>query len=150
MTSPSPGKATTLLICALIPIASSSQTSSQNVDEDRLITIEHLLNEADARHDAKEAMMYLDDTYRVKSDANKLDYDKPAVLQELRREAETRHNDVAPMIDGIKASVHGKRARVTFNYIVATGKETRRFHMVDTFAKRADGWKLIHRTGTRY
>lgn len=150
MTSSPVGKAFTLFVCILIPGALVSQTGTRNVDQDSLIKIEHLLNEADAVHDADQADKYLDKAYRVKSVENGLIYDKPATLQEIRREAETRHKDAAPILDGLKAAVHGNRARVTFNYIVGTGNETRRFRMVDTFVKRADGWKLVGRTGTHY
>ena len=150
MTSSPLHKAITLFACILIPGALISQTGSRNVDKQRLIEIEHLLNEADAVHDANQASKYLDVAYRTKSVENGLIYDKPATLQEIRREAETMHKDAAPILDGLETAVHGKSARVTFNYIVGTDKETRRFHMVDTFVKRADGWKLVGRTGTHY
>ena len=146
--------AVSILVCAFLPIATAgfSQTAGRNSEEQRLIEIEHQLNDADAHHDAGQMSKYLDDGYLVKDMMGGKVYDKLATLESIRRDAKaamnTGQSQPAPMLNGLKAAVLDGSALVVFNFTVGTEKQTLHCQMTDTFLKRTDDWKLVGRAGT--
>ena len=144
------GSVISLSISMLITVATNGQTRSAKTDEQTLIQIEHLLNEADSNHDAEQASKYLDHDYIVKSFRDGNLYDKPSTLDSIRREAKSNKSDPEPKMDELRVEVvSNERARVSFKYIAVLGNnEILSCQLVDTFFKRADGWKLRRRTGS--
>jgi hypothetical protein len=148
-------RAVSTLFCAFLPIATAgfSQTAVRNSEEQRLIEIEHQLNEADAHHDAGQVSKYLDDAYLVKDTVmgGKV-YDKSATLEAIRLDAKAAKNtgqsQSAPMLEGLKTAVLDGSALVVFNFTVGTEKQALHCQMTDTFLKRTDDWKLVGRAGT--
>ncbi|SRR6266536_1953169 len=153
MTSSSFGNAVVLLVCTCIPtsIPVLSQTASRNADEQKLIEIEHQLNEADAHHNADQLSKYLDDSYTIKSMEGKV-FDKSAALASVRLDSEaerkTRQSQPVPMLEGLKTAVLDGSGLVVFHFTVDTDKQTLHCQVTDTFLKRSDDWKLAGRVAT--
>ena len=152
MKSSSYGNAVCLLICTFLPIATPvlSQAAS-NSDDQRLIEIEHQMNEAEAQHNADQMSRYLDDAYLVKDTMGGKVYDKSATLASIRLDAEAEHktgqSQPAPRLEGLKTAVLDGSALAVFNFTVGTEKQTLHCQITDTFLKRTDGWKLVGRAG---
>lgn len=153
MTSFSFGRTVSLLICAFSLVATPvpGQTASRNSDEQRLIEIENILNEADAHHNADQSSKYLDDDYLIKSMEGKV-YDKSATLESVRLAAEaerkTGQRRPVPMLESLKTAVLDASALVVFRLTVGTDKQTLHCQVTDTFLKRTDDWKLVGRAAT--